>query len=151
MTTFRFERGSASFDGCCEVIAQLEDLIEYASTHPGPYGGRPAIADEHYAYRLAMCRAQAQAMRSVMYRMVSSAERGLEGGPEGSMMRLAYTEMEQAIMRLAMDILGPEGLSQTTNADWTHRYYTSFRETIAGGTSEVQRNIIGERVLGLPR
>ena len=151
MTTFRFERGSASFGGCCEVITHLEDLIEYAGSHPGPYGSRPAIADEHYAYRLAMCRAQAQAMRSMMYRMVSSAERGLEGGSEGSMMRLAYTEMEQSIMRLAMDILGPEGLSQTSHPEWTHRYYTSFRETIAGGTSEVQRNIIGERVLGLPR
>jgi alkylation response protein AidB-like acyl-CoA dehydrogenase len=151
MTTFRFERGSASFGGCCEVIAQLEDLIEYAGSHPGPYGGRPAIADEHYAYRLAMCRAQAQAMRSMMYRMVSSAELGLEGGSEGSMMRLAYTELGQSVMRLAMEILGPDGLSQTASPRWTQRYYTSFYETIAGGTSEVQRNIIGERVLGLPR
>ena len=151
MTTFAFERGSASFGGLCEVIVALEDLIEYAGSQPGPYGGRPAIADEHFAYRLAMARAQAQALRSMMYRMVSTAERGQEAGSEGSMMRLAYTELEQAVMRIAMDILGPRGISQTTNPYWTHRYFTAFRETIAGGTSEVQRNIIGERVLGLPR
>jgi alkylation response protein AidB-like acyl-CoA dehydrogenase len=151
MTTFGFERGPASFAGLCEATVALEDLLELARSHPRPLGGRPAIADEAIAYRLAMARAEAQALRALMQRMVSAAERGVEPGSEGSFMRLAYTELQQAIMRLALDILGPHGLSRSAAPRWAYGYLTAFAETIAGGTSEVQRNIIGERVLGLPR
>ena len=47
-----------------------------------------------------------------------------------------------------MDVLGPEAL---TDSRWTHDYLESYSETIAGGTAEIQRNIIAERILGLPR
>jgi alkylation response protein AidB-like acyl-CoA dehydrogenase len=151
MTTFGFERGSASFGGLCEVIVALEDLIDLARSHPGPLGGRPAIADEAIAYRLATARARAQALRAMMQRMVSAAERGGEAGSEGSILRLAYSELQQDIVRLAVDILGPQGLSRTAAPHWVYGYFDAFRETIAGGSSEIQRNIIGERVLGLPR
>ena len=54
----------------------------------------------------------------------------------------------QRVHRAAMDILGAEGL---LDGAWGHDYLESFSETIAGGTAEIQRNIIAERILGLPR
>ena len=68
------------------------------------------------------------------------------------MVKLFFTELEQRVGRLALDILGADvvvraGLSER----WISGYLSSYSATIAGGTSEIQRNIIGERVLGLPR
>jgi alkylation response protein AidB-like acyl-CoA dehydrogenase len=67
---------------------------------------------------------------------------------DGSFVRLAFAELAQRIHRAAADILGPEAL---TDGPWVHDYLESYSETIAGGTAEIQRNIIGERILGLPR
>ena len=67
---------------------------------------------------------------------------------DGSMMRLYFAELAQRIYRTAMDILGPDALLDN---DWSHDYLEAYSETIAGGTAEIQRNIIAERVLGLPR
>ena len=154
LTTFGFERGPAAFSGVCEFELVLEDLIAHARSHPGP-SGRPAIEDPSVAERLGVLRAQMQSIRALMYMMIGAAERGVELGAEGSIMHLPYTELEQAIARLAVEILGPQGLgrrsSRTESQAWLHRYFNSFGATIAGGTSEIQRNIIGERLLGLPR
>ena len=58
------------------------------------------------------------------------------------------TTVQQRIHQAAIDILGPDAL---VNGPWTHDYLESYSETIAGGTAEIQRNIIAERILGLPR
>ena len=63
-------------------------------------------------------------------------------------MRLTFAELAQRLHRVAMEILGPEAL---IDGPWVHDYLESYSETIAGGTVEIQRNIIAERVLGLPR
>jgi alkylation response protein AidB-like acyl-CoA dehydrogenase len=68
------------------------------------------------------------------------------------MVKLFYTELRQRVMRLAVEILGAgSGLGGVTHASWDEEYLVSYSDTIGGGTSEIQRNIIGERVLGLPR
>jgi alkylation response protein AidB-like acyl-CoA dehydrogenase len=65
--------------------------------------------------------------------------------------RLFLTELAQRISNIAMDMLGPQSLERNANGAWPRRYLIDLKHTIAGGTSEIQRNIIAERVLGLPR
>ena len=69
-------------------------------------------------------------------------------------MKLYYSELQQKVGRLAMDILGREGLrfiSRWEPGGWSGYFLFTFSQSIGGGTSEIQRNIIGDRVLGLPR
>lgn len=150
-TTFQFERGYAAFGSFCQMAVHLEDMIGHARTNPGPNGLRPAIEDPEIARRLGLARAKLQSLRSLMYMMVEATERGVDLGPEGALMHLPYTELEQEVYRLAIDIFGPRGLKRSTAMDWVMAYFKSLSCTIAGGTSEIQRNIIGERLLGLPR
>jgi alkylation response protein AidB-like acyl-CoA dehydrogenase len=103
------------------------------------------------AMRIALARAEIFSVHALACRMVASAEHGLAVGNEGSILRLAMSEVEQTIMRLAIEVLGPAALSHQTAGEWAMGYFSSFAQTIAGGTSEIQRNIIGERMLGLPR
>jgi alkylation response protein AidB-like acyl-CoA dehydrogenase len=150
MTTLGFERGPASFAAFCEIAVALEDLIDLIRTRQGQ--AEAALREGGaLAWRIAMARAEVQAIRALVYRMVSGAERGSEPGAEGSLLRLAASELEQTVTRLAMDVLGPQGLSRSSAGPWAVGYFEAFAETIAGGTSEIQRNIIGERLLGLPR
>jgi alkylation response protein AidB-like acyl-CoA dehydrogenase len=151
MTTFGFERGPAAFGGFCELEVAFEELIAYARSHTGPCGDEPAIADQAIAERLGILRAQLQSLRSLMLMMVAAAERGVDLGAEGSIMHMPYGELEQAVRRVALDILGSQSLSRTASESWVYGYFRAFAATIAGGTSEIHRNIIGERLLGLPR
>lgn len=70
------------------------------------------------------------------------------------MIRLFHGELHQRVYRLALEIIGNDALrlSSIDGADaWTGAYLQSFAYTIGGGTTDIQRNIVGERVLGLPR
>ena len=67
---------------------------------------------------------------------------------DGSLVRLAFAELAQRIHRTGTEIMGAEAL---IDGPWMHDYLESYSETIAGGTAEIQRNIIAERILGLPR
>ena len=151
MTTFVFERGYAAFGSFCQMAVHLENVINHARKHAGPGGVRPAIDDPQIAHRLGMARAKLQSLRSLMYMMVAATEKGVDLGPEGALMHLPYTELEQEVYRLAVDLSGPRGLKRATEKDWLMAYFKSLSATIAGGTSEIQRNIISERLLGLPR
>jgi alkylation response protein AidB-like acyl-CoA dehydrogenase len=85
---------------------------------------------------------------------VSRSIRQAHPGPEGSLVRLYYSELNQRIHRLAMDVLGADALrggAEIEGHPWSHDYLDSFGRTIGVGTKEIQKNIIGERVLGLPR
>ena len=76
-------------------------------------------------------------------------------GPEGSMLRLRVGELMQQVSRAALDVLGVDGLRWTPplhhRGNWSNDYLFGFSRTISAGTKDIQRNIIGERVLGLPR
>lgn len=70
-------------------------------------------------------------------------------GPEGSIGKWEWAKLNQDLAELACDILGPEGLSK--EGSWTYKMLRSRANSIEGGTTEVMKNIIAERVLGLPR
>jgi alkylation response protein AidB-like acyl-CoA dehydrogenase len=70
---------------------------------------------------------------------------------EASIVRLFFAELAQRIHRIAMDLFEADSVDFELGEPWVEDYLESFSETIAGGTSEIQRNLIGERILGLPR
>jgi alkylation response protein AidB-like acyl-CoA dehydrogenase len=70
-------------------------------------------------------------------------------GPEGSLSKWEWADYNQALTELGNEVLGPEGMRLGT--DWSYRFLRSRANSIEGGTTEVLKNIIAERVLGLPR
>jgi alkylation response protein AidB-like acyl-CoA dehydrogenase len=153
MSTLSFERGTAMTGSQTTLMRTIEHLIELASTRRGR-NGRPLITDDETARDLATARAEVAALRAMTYAGVSRNGRTAEPGPEGSIVKLFYAELSQRIHRMALDMLGPDALRLGlfgSGPDWHEQYLRSYAETIAGGTSEINRNIIAERVLGLPR
>lgn len=151
MATLGFERGTAALAEQIEMGRVVEELIELARDRSGA-DGRPLIADEAIATRLATLRAEVAALRAMSYASISRAQRDLVPGAEGTLIALYSTETIQRIFRTAVDLLGADMLDlDAMPARWTMQYYRSIMLTIGGGTSEIRRNIIGERVLGLPK
>ena len=156
MATLSFERGTAFMSEQVRLARRLDALVEVARTVPGPDGRRRAIDDDEIARRLALAAAEVEAMRAMTYRSLSMAARTGMPGAEASMIRLFFSELIQRVDALAMEILGTDALggfdaAGVTTGEWVERYLTGLSQTIGGGTKEIQRNIIGERVLGLPR
>jgi alkylation response protein AidB-like acyl-CoA dehydrogenase len=154
MSTLSFERGTAFTSSQVRIATFVEALIGLARERPGPCGKRPAIEDAEIARRLATARAEVSALRGMAYIGISRAARTGTPGPEGSLAKLYFSELVKQVARLAMDILGEEGLQMVSRwlpGGWSGYFLQSFAASIAGGTSEIQRNIIGDRVLRLPR
>jgi alkylation response protein AidB-like acyl-CoA dehydrogenase len=152
MTTLAFERvGLGNVYQFDRLIRELTTLAR--SRH---IDGRPAIEHGFIRQRLAALAIEAQALRYTQYRHVTRRVRG-EPGPEASVAKLFGTELNLRIMRLASDLIGPEGFVERArgatdeSSKWLRRILAARAFTIGGGTSEVQRNIIGERALRLPR
>lgn len=135
MTTLGFERKTAAMGLQLELSVKVEKLIAIARPRPGS-----ALAE-----KLGILRAEVAGLRALTWR---TQFREPATAFDGSLVRLTFAELSQRLHRIAMDILGPGMLEQ---GGWTHDYLESYSETIAGGTAEIQRNIIGERILGLPR
>jgi alkylation response protein AidB-like acyl-CoA dehydrogenase len=141
MTTLGFERGSAA------VALQLELLRKIGAI------GRAALergvpAHSALMQRIALGRAEAVALRALTY---ETFFRKAESPFEPSIVRLFFAELAQRIHRIAMDVFETSNTDFDLAGPWLEDYLESFSETIAGGTAEIQRNIIGERLLGLPR
>jgi len=156
MATLSFERGTSFMSEQVRQSARMEELIATARSVPGPNGKARAIDDDELARRLALARAEVEAMRAMTYRSLSLAARTGMPGAEASMIRLFFSELIQRIDRLAMDVIGAAGVvdfnaNGSSRNEWGEDYLTGLSQTIGGGTKEIQRNIIGERVLGLPR
>jgi len=153
LSTLSFERGTAFMELQLRVSEILEHVIKLARSTKG-LDGKPVIEDGEVAGRLGRLRGEISALRAMTY---MSASRGLRQdmpGPEGTYLALMLSDLRQAVTRCAMDILGPLGLERPVKMDpddWVHSYLRSYASTIGGGTSEIRRNIIAERVLGLPK
>src|SRR5262249_13266465 len=120
-------------------------------------GGRPAAADVRLRQRLAQSFIETEIVRLVAYRQVSETMRRGQPGPEGSYLKLLWSETDMRMKDLAIEIEGPYAALEPGAAAaldggrWQYEYLWSRAASIYAGTSEVQRNIIAQRVLGLPR
>lgn len=153
MSTLSFERGTAFMADQVDLAATVEDLIAEARVRTDA-SRRAIIEDDEIARRLATARAEVAALRAMTIAGISRTARTGVPGPEGSMIRLFHGELHQRVYRLGLDIIGPAAMRLTPvdgDGNWTGPYLQSFAYTIGGGTTDIQRNIVGERVLGLPR
>ncbi|WP_067662936.1 acyl-CoA dehydrogenase family protein [Nocardia miyunensis] len=154
MSTLSFERGTAFTANQVRLANVVEDLIEFARDHVGPDGRRAAIKDDEVSRRLARVRASVASLRAMTYVGICENLESDTPGPRGSMLKLHYADLCKEVAAVAMDIVGVDALRDSSRWDrngWVGNYLYSFSQSIGGGTSEIQRNIIGERVLGLPR
>lgn len=153
MTTLNVERGATA--PYARPSVEFERLVELAR-RPGP-AGRAALDDPVVRQKLAQLAIDLQVLRMNAYRNASEIQRSGRSGPEGSTLKLFWSELDQRLNDLAIEILGPAGLVDAgdplavDDGFWAHELLWSRAATIYAGTSEIQRNIIAQRVLGLPR
>jgi alkylation response protein AidB-like acyl-CoA dehydrogenase len=128
----------------------LEVLI--ARSHTVELNGRRASEDPIVRQKLAQAYLELEILRLNTNRALTSLSKNGIPGPEGSIQKLYWSEWNQRMQQTAQEILGPYGqLSDFDNGMWQYSYLRARGNTIEAGTSEIQRNIIGERVLGLPK
>jgi alkylation response protein AidB-like acyl-CoA dehydrogenase len=127
------------------------DVLQLVRDHGG-------TADALLRQRLARLYCEAEVLRLIRLRTVSARVRGLEPGPEASVRKALSDVHGQHVMETAMELAGTHGLrsdlgpyGEPDRTGWQYGYMYARALTIGGGTSEVQRNILGEKVLGLPR
>ena len=153
MSTLAFERGIYFVPEMLSMVEKVELLTDMAGKLRME-NGKLAIEDGGIAGRLAAMKAKTLAMRSLCISTVGSSREARQPGPEGSMVKLYCTTAYKELSQLAADIVGidflPYDNDRTTNR-WTYEYMWSWVLTISGGSSEIQREIIADRVLELPR
>ena len=113
---------------------------------------RPASADPVIRQKLAQAWLELEILRLNTNRALTSLSKSGVPGAEGSIQKIYWSEMNQRTQQTAQEILGPYGqLVDFDNGVWQYGYLRSRGNTIEAGTSEIQRNIVAERVLGLPK
>jgi len=123
-----------------------------ARSHTIDRNGKPASADPIVRQKLAQAYLELEILRLNTNRALTSLSKSGVPGPEGSTLKLYWSEMNQRTQQTAQDVLGPHGqLSDFDGGVWQFGYLRARGNTIEAGTSEIQRNIIAERVLGLPK
>jgi alkylation response protein AidB-like acyl-CoA dehydrogenase len=140
MTTLLHERATLGFALTATLDAAYGRLLEEARGREVVPRIREGLAREW---------TELQALRYTNYRALGTYERTGVPGPEGSGVKLRWSEANQRLTKLARELLGPDGI--VDDGWWNHQQLRSRGNTIEAGTSEVLRNIISERVLGLPR
>ena len=147
MTTLGFERGGTATTSYLRFSRELRRIVELARE-------RGKLGDLNLRQRIAQHHIEVEIMRYSGYRSLTNVLAGKPPGPESSISKLFWSEYHRRAMETMMSIRGLEG--QVVGENYTldafqQAYLFSLSETIYAGTSEIQRNIIGERILGLAR
>jgi len=155
MTTLMHERATLGIGATVRTRIALDELVTLA---------RATIADGHrrsqeavMRQRIAQLAIEVEAMKLNGYRGLTRVLHGEQPGPEGSINKLMWSEINQRLTETATELLGPYGMLAAgeerapRRGRWSYGYLRARANSIEGGTSEVLRNILAERVLGLPR
>ncbi len=162
-TTLSYERGGNSLARVTRYKAAFHQLVQAAKTLTR--GGRPLLDDPLVRSRIGRIYAELEVQRYAALRVLSALDKGESPGPASSITKLSYSEFEKRYHELALEILGPWGqltagvpwefleiaTSSGEPGTWAHAFLWSRAGTIYAGSSEIQKNVIGERVLGLPK
>jgi alkylation response protein AidB-like acyl-CoA dehydrogenase len=161
MTLLGYERGEAAAIAPIRYQVELDRLLALAVD-------RGRAADPVIRQRLASCYAQVKIMRLNGWRALTRYLRGQPPGPDAATFKLYWSEYHRQVTELAVDIVGIESTTPSgrppsdwiqtddagapnSTASWTTTFLNARAGTIYGGSSQVQRNIIGELLLGLPK
>jgi alkylation response protein AidB-like acyl-CoA dehydrogenase len=144
MTTLGFERGTGTIAHQIELANTVDRLLEIARAHP-------ESVDEVQMAALAQLKVEVLALRSLTAVSVSRGMEETVPGAEGNIVALYFGELSRRVHGAAFDLLGAHAQERGGAHDFPLHYLESFKWAIGGGTSEIRRNTIGERVLGLPK
>ncbi len=152
LTTLLNERSSLGAGGTGGPLG-VRSLLALAATTHDERG--PLLDDDAVCEAIADCYVRAKGVVYTGWRTQTAASRGVPAGSEGSIAKLVAGRMRQQMMALALDLQDLFGAVVETDPDvdhlaWDHGYLFAPAARLGGGTDEVLRNIIGERVLGLP-
>ena len=142
ITTLMNERAGLGASAALVLRQELEELIALVNE-------RGLGDDAGIRQRIAKVQIGIEALRLGALRALTTTMKTGVPGPEGSLSKLEWADLNQELTNLATDVLGADGLAWSE--EWTHRWLRSQANSIEGGTSDVLRNIVAERVLGLPR
>jgi alkylation response protein AidB-like acyl-CoA dehydrogenase len=155
LTTLMHERATLSFSIIVAFEQRLQALIELSRR--STLHGAPALTDSQVRQRLARLYTEVKTFKLNTMRQMTTLGQGHLPGPEGSLLKLQWSELNQRLVELAFELEGPYSSLAPDSVDapfegrWQYEYLRARGNTIEAGTSEVQRNIVAERVLGLPR
>src|SRR5208283_2485238 len=152
ITTLMFERSGGSGELPIREVHELADLAKRI-----PRNGGKAWSDSSVRQKIIEFACDAEALKYTGYRQLTRQLKGIPPGPEGSMMKLCSTELRLRMAMYAMELLGPYSQMESNapfavdQGKWSFRMLAARGPTIYAGTNQIQHNIIGERVLGLPK
>ncbi|MBW2391362.1 MAG: acyl-CoA dehydrogenase family protein, partial [Deltaproteobacteria bacterium] len=152
--TLRFERGTSFASQMVELKQYLANIIDAAKRVGGAQG--TAWDDVGLRREIGHLQAELDALWAMLKLSISQASEGGVPGLGGSALKLVYTELYQRVADLGMSVIGRAGLSCEDLAELPVQHFSfsamqSLAMTIAAGSSQIQRNIIAERILGLPK
>jgi alkylation response protein AidB-like acyl-CoA dehydrogenase len=155
MTTLMNERGAPVITVGAQYYVLFTEIVDLCRR--SMVRGAAAARDPLVRQRLAQLYVELRGMRLTSYRAFSTMLKGGTPGPEGSILKLMWSEINQRMQDFVMELEGPasqlmEGSAHAVDhGRWQFEFLYSRANTIQGGTSEIQRNTLAERVLGLPR
>ena len=142
ITTLMNERAGLGAGSAIAVKIALGQLMELVRE-------RGLADDPVVRQKIAQLYIEAEALRLTAYRGLTQIMKTGAPGPEGSLPKWQWSDLNQKLTQTAMDILGPDAL--VWDEEWTYRFLRARANSIEGGTTEILKNIVAERVLGLPK
>jgi alkylation response protein AidB-like acyl-CoA dehydrogenase len=155
MTVLMHERGTSAIGYQIRFRSELDELIELSKSIDRD--GRRASEDPLMRQKLAQAFIEVEVLKYNIYRSATQIMRSGKPGPESSIIKLFWSEMDRRQKETGMEMLGlysqlVKGSKRAVDhGKWPHAFLWSRAGTIYAGSSEIQRNIIAERVLGMPR